>query len=75
MLPEPNNRDPLKTPSAAIESAVTVLERMVAEGMITVDQAARAENELKRHASRPASFAAATRPIRGSNIGPTAISP
>ncbi len=48
MLPEPNNRDPLKTPSAAIESAVTVLERMVAEGMITVDQAARAENELKR---------------------------
>ena len=48
MLPEPNNRDPLKTPSAAVESAVTVLERMVAEGMITVDQAARAENELKR---------------------------
>jgi penicillin-binding protein 1A len=48
MLPEPNNRDPLKTPSAAVESAVTVLERMVAEGMITVEQAARAENELKR---------------------------
>ncbi|HEY9520818.1 MAG TPA: transglycosylase domain-containing protein, partial [Methyloceanibacter sp.] len=48
MLPEPNNRDPLKTSSAAIEGAVTVLERMVGEGMITVDQAVRAENELKR---------------------------
>jgi len=48
MLPEPNNRDPLKTPSAAIDGAVTVLQRMDAEGMITVEQAARAENELKR---------------------------
>ena len=48
MLPEPNNRDPLKTPTAAIDGAVTVLQRMDAEGMITVEQAARAENELKR---------------------------
>jgi penicillin-binding protein 1A len=48
MLPEPNNRDPLKAPSAAIDSAATVLERMVAESMVTVEQAARAENELKR---------------------------
>ena len=48
MLPEPNNRDPLKTPTAAIESAGTVLQRMVAEKTITVEQAVRAENELKR---------------------------
>jgi penicillin-binding protein 1A len=48
MLPEPNNRDPLKTPAAALESAVTVLHRMVGEGKIAVDQAVRAETDLKR---------------------------
>jgi membrane peptidoglycan carboxypeptidase len=48
MLPEPNDRDPLKSPDAAVKSAVGVLQRMVAEKMITVEQAARAENELKR---------------------------
>jgi membrane peptidoglycan carboxypeptidase len=48
MLPEPNNRDPLKAPAAALESAAGVLQRMVNEKVITVEQAARAENELKR---------------------------
>ena len=36
MLPEPNNRDPLKNPSAALESAVNVLQRMLAEKKITI---------------------------------------
>ena len=35
MLPEPNNRDPLKDPAAAIGGAAGVLARMVAEGTIT----------------------------------------
>ena len=48
MLPEPNNRDPLKNPSAALQSAVNVLQRMLAEKKITLAQAARAEGELKR---------------------------
>jgi hypothetical protein len=48
MLPEPNNRDPLKNPSAALESTVSVLQRMVAEKKIALYQAARAEDELKR---------------------------
>ncbi len=48
MLPEPNNRDPLKNPSAALEGADRVLERMVAEKKITVERAAQAEAELKR---------------------------
>jgi penicillin-binding protein 1A len=48
MLPEPNNRDPLKDPAAAFDSAVGVLQSMVAEKRITVEQAARAESELKR---------------------------
>jgi membrane peptidoglycan carboxypeptidase len=47
MVPEPNNRDPLKAPTTAFESAVGVLQAMVAEKMITVEQAARAENKLK----------------------------
>jgi penicillin-binding protein 1A len=47
MLPEPNNRDPLTTPTAALESAAHVLQRMVAKKMITAAQAARAENELQ----------------------------
>ena len=48
MLPEPNNRDPLKNASAALESAVSVLQRMLAEKKITPPQATRAEDELKR---------------------------
>src|SRR6478672_7836227 len=47
MLPEPNNRDPLKNPSAALQSAVSVLQRMLAEKRITLAQASRAEGELK----------------------------
>ena len=39
MLPEPNNRDPLKAPEKALESAVRVLKRMVAQGKITAKQA------------------------------------
>jgi penicillin-binding protein 1A len=48
MLPEPNNRDPLKDPDAAIASAATVLDRMAALGMITPEQAGRAATELHR---------------------------
>jgi penicillin-binding protein 1A len=48
MLPEPNNRDPLKNPPAALRSAVSVLQRMLAERKITRPQAVRAEDELKR---------------------------
>lgn len=48
MVPEPNNRDPLRAQDAAVESAVGVLQSMVAEEMITTEQAAQAEGELKR---------------------------
>ena len=48
MLPEPNNRDPLKKPTAAIESALAVHQLMVAEKTITVEQAAGPRDELKR---------------------------
>lgn len=48
MLPEPNARDPLKSPTAALQGAAVVLERMVADRMITASQAARAEADLKR---------------------------
>ncbi len=48
MLPEPNNRDPLKHPAAAFGGAVNVLQRMLAANTITAEQAARAEAELKR---------------------------
>jgi penicillin-binding protein 1A len=48
MLPEPNNRDPLKNPSAALESAASVLQRMAADKKITRSQAAHAVDELKR---------------------------
>ena len=48
MLPEPNNRDPLKHPAQAFKGAAGVLQSMVAQGMITVSQAAMAEAELRR---------------------------
>ncbi|HZP08123.1 transglycosylase domain-containing protein [Methyloceanibacter sp.] len=53
MLPEPNNRDPLKDPGPALASAHVVLAKMSAQGKITADQAADAEEELRhRIASR-----------------------
>ena len=48
MLPEPNNRDPVKNPTDAFNSAVAVLHRMRAQGKISADQAADAEHELRR---------------------------
>ena len=48
MLPEPNNRDPLRNPASAYGGAVAVLRRMRAQGRITADQAGDAELELKR---------------------------
>jgi penicillin-binding protein 1A len=48
MLPEPNNRDPLKAPSDAFDAAVGVLQRMRQQDKITEDQAAEAEQELRR---------------------------
>jgi penicillin-binding protein 1A len=48
MLPEPNNRDPLKAPDKALASAVRVLKRMVAHGKITAKEATDAEAKLKR---------------------------
>jgi penicillin-binding protein 1A len=48
MLPEPNNRDPLKAPEKALGSAVRVLKRMVAHGKITAKQATDAKAELAR---------------------------
>jgi penicillin-binding protein 1A len=47
MLPEPNNRDPLKNPHKAFASAVRVLKRMTAHGKVTAKLAAQAEAELK----------------------------
>jgi len=51
MLPEPNNRDPLRAPIPALKSAASVLQRMVAEKMITAEQAARAMNDLRQRMS------------------------
>ena len=48
MLPEPNNRDPVKNSSDAFESAVVVLQRMLEQKKITAEQATSAEKELKR---------------------------
>jgi penicillin-binding protein 1A len=48
MLPEPNNRDPLRNPAGAYGGAVAVLRRMRAQNKITADQAGDAERELKR---------------------------
>jgi penicillin-binding protein 1A len=48
MLPEPNNRDPFKAPADAFDAAVGVLQRMHQQHKITADQAAGAEQELRR---------------------------
>jgi len=52
MLPEPNNRDPLKNPSDALASAVGVLQRMLDQRKITGVQAAKAQEELKQRLLR-----------------------
>ena len=48
MLPEPNNRDPLKSPADAYDSALGVLQRMQRQRKITAEQAEDAAVELKR---------------------------
>ena len=48
MLPEPNNRDPVKHPAEALRGGVSVLQGMAEQGMITAAQAAAAHAELKR---------------------------
>lgn len=52
MLPEPNNRDPLKNPQAALDGAVGVLQRMAEQEKITAAQAAKAGEELKQRVLR-----------------------
>jgi penicillin-binding protein 1A len=52
MLPEPNNRDPLKNPTYALVKAVGVLQRMLDQQKITATEAANAEAELKRRLLR-----------------------
>jgi penicillin-binding protein 1A len=47
MLPEPNNRDPLKYPPRALASALGVLKRMLQQGKITPAQAETSVEELK----------------------------
>lgn len=47
MLPEPNNRDPLKHPTEALRGGASVLQSMVGLRMITAAQAAAAQGELK----------------------------
>src|SRR5262249_10502517 len=42
MLPEPNNRDPQKSPTAALQGAAVVLHRMAGDKMIRTIQAANA---------------------------------
>ena len=48
MLPEPNNRDPLKHPADAYDAARGVLHRMQHQGKITAEEAGEAAAELKR---------------------------
>jgi penicillin-binding protein 1A len=48
MLPEPNNRDPLRHPAEALRGGTSVLQGMAEQGMVTEAQAATAEAELKR---------------------------
>ena len=48
MLPEPNNRDPLRHPAEALRGGASVLQGMAEQGMVTEAQAATAEAELKR---------------------------
>ena len=52
MLPEPNNRDPLKNPRLALDGAVSVLQRMAEQGKISAAQAAKAGEELKQRILR-----------------------
>ena len=52
MLPEPNNRDPLKNPRLALDGAVSVLQRMAEQGKITAARAAKAGEELKQRILR-----------------------
>ncbi len=47
MLPEPNNRDPLKNPPRALASARAVLQRMAAQGKVTIAEAETASEELE----------------------------
>ena len=48
MLPEPNNRDPLKHPAAAFRGGVAVLESMAGQGTISEEEATTAAAELRR---------------------------
>jgi membrane peptidoglycan carboxypeptidase len=48
MLPEPNNRDPRKNPSAALNGAFGVIDLMLAQNKITADAAEEAREEIKR---------------------------
>ena len=48
MLPEPNNRDPLKNPASAFEAASGVLRRMLDQDKVTAQQATEAKGELER---------------------------
>jgi len=52
MLPEPNNRDPLKNPRLALDGAVSVLQRMAEQGKVTAARAAKAGEELKQRILR-----------------------
>ncbi len=52
MLPEPNNRDPLKSPKAAFDAGLNVLRHMREQGMVTAPQEARAASELERRVLR-----------------------
>lgn len=46
MLPEPNNRDPNRHPSEAIDGAVSVLMRMQAQQMISAEEAEAAKAQI-----------------------------
>ena len=48
MLPEPNSRDPLKSPADAYDSALGVLQRMRHQEKIATEQAEEAAGELRR---------------------------
>jgi penicillin-binding protein 1A len=52
MLPEPNNRDPLKNPAVALVKAAGVLQHMLDQQKITAAEAANAKAELKRRLLR-----------------------
>jgi penicillin-binding protein 1A len=52
MLPEPNNRDPLRNPTVALVKADDALQHMVNQQKITAAEAANAKAELKRRLLR-----------------------